>query len=75
MLWSTWVRVKAPLMPEVALVELPPKKPERESQHFGVNPPEPLTIAEQRELGQESQSLRSTYPACRELPRCHRQGR
>ena len=24
--WSTWVRVKAPLIPEVALVELPPMK-------------------------------------------------
>lgn len=25
---STWVRVRAPLIPEVALVEFPPKKPE-----------------------------------------------
>jgi len=24
---STWVRVRAPLIPEVALVEFPPKKP------------------------------------------------
>lgn len=62
MLWSTWVRVKAPLMPEVALVELPPKKPERESQHSGVNSPEPLTIAVERELGQELQFFAEHLP-------------
>jgi hypothetical protein len=34
MLCSTWVRVRAPLMPEVALVELPPKKPEQQKSAF-----------------------------------------
>lgn len=62
MLWSTWVRVRAPLMPEVALVELPPKKPARESQHFGVNAPEPLTIAVERELGRELQVYKENLP-------------
>lgn len=60
---STCVLVKAPLIPDVAFVELPPKKPNHPSAWvFGL-----------RHFLRSSIRARLTYLACQQLPHCHQQ--